>query len=752
MQKSFDDIEYPFDYQYSSSKENFKPLRFYIDHLPRAISIDIFLGYFSTSSLQLLSVEFAQFIADGGVVRIIMNHFLSPQDKELFLDTDDEQNFVLFEEISANAQLLRKIIAEGGGHFFNCLKYLIKIKRIIIFSVKYKGTEQTHVKKMILYDGTTHISTTGSVNFTASGLIRNSENLIVSAPWNSTTEILRIEADISEFSLVFNDLHKDYHIIDSSELITNIKEFAEDKNLEQLLKDGEDVLKEFGKYRHDIEQITQINEIESLYRINQPKLPNSFELKDYQIEAYKNWILKGRVGMFAMATGTGKTITAINCVLNEFHKNGYYRAIICVPGLALIEQWSQELHKFEFINQLKSSDIAWKGRLQTKLNNIKIGLQNDNFIAIITYDALKSKGIRKIRHLYKTELRTVLFIGDEVHNLGAPQFIKDLPFEFQFRIGLSATPHRKYDEIGSNIINSFFNIVNLKYTIEYNMYNAIKNGILSEFNYHPVFITLEELESKSYLEKTLKLAKYIDSETGKYRDDNIIVKQLLIKRKAIVQKAKNKIVALSEIIKIIGPERFKQAFIYVSPGYEYEYDEIEGDEKTDNLLIDQYTKVLGKHGLKVRQYTSKSKERDTILEDFRNNQYDALVAIQCLDEGVDIKQTKYAIFCSSTGNPRQFIQRRGRVLRKYGNKVAEIYDLIVVPNTKGSEYISPQVAQVELNIFRTELNRIIDFIALSKNVMDLVNGDFGKQCQIFGINNLEELINNEITRYEQHDR
>jgi len=260
MQKSFDDIEYPFDYQYSSSKENFKPLRFYIDHLPRATSIDIFLGYFSTSSLQLLSVEFAQFIADGGVVRIIMNHFLSPQDKDLFLDAKDELNFVLFEEASSNAQLFRKIITEGGSHFFNCLKYLIKIERIQIVSVKYKGTEQTHVKKMILYDGKTHVSSTGSVNFTASGLVRNSENLIVSAPWNSSTEMLRIEADIGEFSLVFNDLHKDYHIIESSEIITNIKEFADDKKLEDLLKDGEDLLVKFGRYRRNTEEGNQANE------------------------------------------------------------------------------------------------------------------------------------------------------------------------------------------------------------------------------------------------------------------------------------------------------------------------------------------------------------------------------------------------------------------------------------------------------------------------------------------------------------
>ena len=746
----FHEIIYPPDYQYSSSREEFKPLKFYVDHFPNALSIDIFLGYFSTSSLQLLSVEFAQFIANGGVVRIIMNHFLSPNDLELFKDNNDDDIVLNFEDISSNSSLLRKIIEEGGSHFFNCLRYLIKSNRIKIVAVKYKGTEQTHVKKMVLFDGKNHISTTGSLNFTASGLMRNSENLIVSAPWNSPTEKLRIEADISEFSLVINDLHQDYHIIDTSELISTIYEFSEDRNLDELLIEGKKQLEKYNQFRNEIKQVFQNEEKVETYKTLTPEIPPNFQLKDYQIIAYKNWVKNNRIGLFSMATGTGKTITSINCIINEYKLNGAFNVIVCVPSLALIEQWTQELYNFSFYNIIQSTENKWKSNLQNKLNNIKIGLTDNNFIAVITYDALRSTEFKKIRKIYKAELASTIFIADEVHNLGSSQFIKDLPYEFSKRIGLSATPERKYDEIGSKILYKFFNVENT-FTIEYNMYNAIKNGILSEFNYHPIFVTLQNSEAQSYLKLTIKLAKYINPDTGKYQEDNELVKQLLIKRKSIVQKAKNKLNALSQIIDDIGIKNFKQAFIYVSPGYEYEYDDIDGDEKTDNLLIDQYTKVLGKLGLKVRQYTSKSKDRETILQDFRDNEYDALVAIQCLDEGVDIKQTKFAIFCSSTGNPRQFVQRRGRVLRKYQDKVAEIYDLIVVPTSSETTYIEPQIAQIELNIFKTELSRIIDFIAISKNVLDLVNGEFGQKCQAIGIKNLEELINNEIAKYEQHD-
>lgn len=183
MLKSFEEIEYPEDYQYASTKADYKPLRFYVDHLPRSVSLDIFLGYFSTSSLKLLSAEFANFIADGGYVRIIMNHFISDSDRGLF-DSDCEGEILLFDEIVRNPATLRNVIENGGKHFFNCLKYLMRNGQLQIISVKYRGVEQSHVKKMILFDGKEYISTSGSVNFTASGLVRNSENLIVTAPWN----------------------------------------------------------------------------------------------------------------------------------------------------------------------------------------------------------------------------------------------------------------------------------------------------------------------------------------------------------------------------------------------------------------------------------------------------------------------------------------------------------------------------------------------------------------------------------------
>jgi superfamily II DNA or RNA helicase len=606
---------------------------------------------------------------------------------------------------------------------------------------------------MILFDGIDYISTSGSVNFTASGLARNSENLVVAAPWNSEVEKKRINSDLEEFSMVFNEMHPDYSIIDSSEMIVNIKAISEEKELDDLITDGRKLLNQI----YELEQIsTKTMQVSAepllLYNpTNNPQLPPGFILKDYQEEAYLNWLSNNCVGLFAMATGTGKTITAINCAIQEFKKTGSYRIIICVPGIPLIHQWKSELKKFNFKTLIDSSESNWKSTLEQKLLNIKLGSKDNNFVAILTYESLKSREYKKFKKIYLNELASILFIGDEVHNLGSPQLIQDLPIEFIKKIGLSATPDRKYDDEGTSLLYKFFNVSSDKFTAEYNMYNAIRNGVLSEFNYHPIFVTLEEDESAAYLKMTKKLSKFIDFKTGAYRVDNNYVKMLLIQRKAIVQKARNKIPALSNIIDTIGTPQFRRAFIYVSPGYDYQNNEIAGDDKYEVSIIDAYTKMLGSKGLKVRQYTSKSTRREEIIQDFSEDKYHALVAMQCLDEGVDIKQTKYAIFCSSTGNPRQFIQRRGRVLRKFEDKVAEIYDLIVVPNILNSDHLNSDIIQVEKNIFRNELNRIIDFIALSKNFMNLIEGDFGQKCKSIGINNLEELIYNEIKRYEKSD-
>jgi superfamily II DNA or RNA helicase len=282
------------------------------------------------------------------------------------------------------------------------------------------------------------------------------------------------------------------------------------------------------------------------------------------------------------------------------------------------------------------------------------------------------------------------------------------------------------------------------------MKTAIENGILCRYKYYPVIVNLEIDEQENYLKLSKELLKYIDPETGKYKESDF-VNNLLIRRKNIIHKAKNKLNALISIINTIGKENFKKAFIYVPEGIEAEYttNEFTSEENENELhsIIDNYIIVIYEHfRLKMAKFTGETNNREQILNQFKKGQLDALLAMKCLDEGVDIPQTKYAIFCSSTGNPRQYIQRRGRVLRTHTAKeYAVIYDLIVKPTISHTN-TDEKLRKMEINIFLSELKRLVNFAVLSEN-KDQCLGDLETLCDDLDID-IYKLANLEIENYK----
>jgi superfamily II DNA or RNA helicase len=282
------------------------------------------------------------------------------------------------------------------------------------------------------------------------------------------------------------------------------------------------------------------------------------------------------------------------------------------------------------------------------------------------------------------------------------------------------------------------------------MKTAIENGILCKYYYYPVLVNLEFDEQESYVKISKELLKYIDFETGRYKESEY-VNNLLIKRKNIIHKAKNKLDALISIINKIGKDNFKKAFIYVPEGIEI--DNIENEfipkefENETSKIIDNYLLEIYNHfKIKMSKFTGETNNRDLILNQFKSGNLDALLAMKCLDEGVDVPQTKYAIFCSSTGNPRQYIQRRGRVLRTHKDKeYAIIYDLIVKPSI-GHTNTDVNLAKMEKNIFLSELRRLVNFAVLSKN-KDQSLSDLEPLCNDLDID-IYALANTELNNYK----
>ncbi|MGI6231622.1 MAG: DEAD/DEAH box helicase family protein [Prevotella sp.] len=716
------DVKWTEDGTYRPHEEN-SPAKFFTDGLRNSTQFDLQLGYFNSAAISALSEGFATFISNGGIFRMVINQVVSKRDKDAIIegehgDVIDCVNIEDFEE-------LRKTFDAYQEQFFRCLAYLISKRRIQIEIIKpHSKIGIAHTKSGQFRDGEMTIAFTGSANFTVNGLFNNLEEIKIDLS-NSLDSMVhkRIENQRIYFESILNHNANGIDYLSPENLETAISKCYANSEISELLNAEED-LKRLKERR-----LQGTVTIHSKSEDEEPHFPFSHP-RDYQLKAFELWKDNKQKGLFAMATGTGKTITALNCLLEIYKRNGYYKAIILVPTVTLVEQWEKECVKFNFkhIIKISSKNKNWKSSL-LKLQ-IAERLNNDpkelNYIIIITYASFVHDNVFEI--LNGLPRKRVLMIADEAHNMGAPQIRKRLPYvNIIRRIGLSATPERQFDTEGNSIIDDFFNVKNKNYTFEYTMEEAIKNGVLCHYYYFPHLITLTDEELSSYKQLSEKIAKYMNANGTSFKNDPILT-GLLLKRKRIIHKAVNKEEAFKKIIE----ERLKQkgnlkyTLVYVPEGNEAEQETYTFAEQdriasldTDHL-IDQYTQIIRDTDERttVREFTSDSKDRDTMLKQFADGELDVLTSMKCLDEGVDVPRSEMAIFCSSTGNPRQFIQRRGRILRTHPDKhMAVIHDLVVAPIINGSKLS----INVERNLLRNELKRVQNFALLSDNSSDSFN-------------------------------
>lgn len=471
----------------------------------------------------------------------------------------------------------------------------------------------------------------------------------------------------------------------------------------------------------------------------EPRFPFPEE-REIQKEAYNAWLCNGRNGVFAMATGSGKTVTALNCLRKQYKENGFYKAIIVVPTQALAVQWKQEAESFNFQNIVSTyADKDWKNTLSRYTTRSLLD-QTKSIIIITTYATFNRKDIQIF--LDKTKgIETFVYIADEAHNIGSTSSLKHLPEAIKWRIGLSATPERVYDELGSEKLYEFFNSRPPEYTFRYTMKQAIDSEVLCHYDYFPIFVELTSSEMEEYEKVSSQLRKFIDSDTGKYKPE---AEKLLLKRKRIIHKAENKKEAILNLLENLKQRRkLDYTFVFVPEGYEPDYSERDyyDIDQEDVHIIDEYAQMFKNQGYSYHKYISGLDDAPNILKSFANEDIQILLSMKCLDEGVDIPRAEHAIFCSSTGNPRQFVQRRGRVLRKSKDKEkAKIWDLIVTPPN-----VVEDAEGIERNMFISEVKRIVNFAALADNQIDILYGELKAYCEMLRIDlfaMLEEENNN----------
>jgi len=711
------DCDWSIDRDYKTGSEN-EPLQFYLDGLANSNEFNLLLGYFSSAAINLLSVGFATFISKGGKMRMVINHLLSAQDKEAIEKANQKSINKIFD--LTDVVSLERALDEYDTHFFECLAYLIAEKRIEIKVIKPKnGKGIAHYKSGVFSDGQDYIGYKASCNFTLYGLSENLEELEAFLSWENGRSNKLIKKQLKLIDDYFAEKNEDVEYVSVNEIEVVLKDRFGKKDINELLVQEEQLLKKKQslisnpKLKKTITKL--FSEIEIIRRT--PRFPYTEGPREYQINAYNSWVANNYKGMFAMATGTGKTITSLNCLLNEYKKTGIYRAIITVPTTALVEQWKKECAKFNFKNIITvSSKENWDKNLA--FFNTASKLIETSYIVIVTYASLPRP---KFQSYFSQLPKDTILIADETHNLGSQGLLRLLPnIHLEKRIGLSATPHRKFDEVGNQAIQEFFND-EPPYIVSYSMEEALKIGWLCKYTYYPHIVKLTDQEMEKYKELSLQLLRMglFDKETGTFRSTPEIEKKLL-ERKRIIHKASNKLEAFKEILRSEFAKRknLKYTLVYVPEGIEANFDKTDYSVETEDeiRLIDEYTKTVSQTDdtVMVTQFTANSNNRDEILKNFEQGKIHVLTSMKCLDEGVDVPRSELAIFCASTGNPRQFIQRRGRVLRLHKDKThATIHDLVVVP-----EVSDESTFEMEKGLVKKELERVVDFANLAMNKTD----------------------------------
>ena len=699
------------------------PEKFFNDCLENSKEFDLQLGYFSSATISVLADGFASFISNGGKMRLVINHIVSEEDKDAInkgvhggiIDCFDLTNF----------ESLRQTFDEYQQQFFECLAFLIYNKRIDIRIIKPRNKKGiSHTKSGQFRDGDSITSFTGSANFTISGLFNNLEEIKIDRSDSIDMMVQkRITSQRDEFDTIMNGKKKNVEYLSPENLVSAIMTNYGDKDIEELL-DVEAKLRKIKQERAIRERQQSKNVVCEVHDIT-PSFPYPQGPREYQKTAFENWKNNKQKGLFAMATGT---ITSLNCLFEIYQRKGYYKAIILVPTITLVNQWEQECRKFRFSNITKvySKNLTWRDEVERILFNEKYKTDKEpevSYIIISTYASYAREKVFNVLNGF--DKKRLLLIADECHNMGSGSLVKrlkDIPY--LRRIGLSATPERQFDDEGNEKLRKFFGSEK-SYTYEYSMEEAINKGVLCKYMYYPHLVQLNQEEMDAYVELSDRIAKYFNFDKGRFDDIDEKLKMLLLARKRIVHKAERKLEAFKDIIEKRYQKKgnLKYTLVYVPEGNmpdyvggndDFDRSEDISDDSDAEHLINQYTQVVTEvdDHITVRKFVSGQKDREEILSDFADGRLQVLTSMKCLDEGVDVPRSELAIFCSSTGNPRQFIQRRGRVLRTHPDKkMAELHDLVVVPelNPNSNSF------RMEQSLLRGELMRVNNFALLSEN-------------------------------------
>lgn len=680
---------------------------FYIPILNEAVVYKRAVGFFSSSALVEISRGICGLIRNGGKIQLIASPKLSVEDISAIED-GFERRFTIIEDC-----LLRELL-QPVGRFeeerLNLLSNLIALGKLEIKIAFLEGDRQIgmfHEKMGLMYDKENNIiAFTGSMNESAIAYSHNYESIDVFSSWTDEEE--RVLTKQAAFNAMWGDYEPHIKVMDFPRISEEI-----------LLRYKRTDIVDLSVDKREYKETTYTVDAEPSHEdeiSRDPRIPYEVSIRPYQNDAIASWEQHGFCGIFDMATGTGKTYTALAAVARLYAYVKQHLAVIIVcPYQHLVEQWRDDIEMFgmrPIVCYSASSQRDWKQRLQTAVTGFSLGVQK-HFCVISTNATFSSNYVQK--QLSRLTGNIVLVV-DEAHNFGAENLSKMLLPHIPYRLALSATIDRHGDEEGTQKLYDYFG----EKCIEYTLKEAIDNDMLTPYFYHPVPVSLNESELNEYLELTQRIRSSFHADKHGKPVLSEYVKMLLIKRARLVAAAAEKLTALCQLMAKYKND--SHMLVYCGAATMRDVDYRENSAPIDEMRqIDIVADLLGNEmGMRISKFTSEesSVERDIIKALFSEGKHlQALVAIRCLDEGVNIPSIKTAFILASSTNPKEYVQRRGRVLRKYPNKtVATIYDFITLPIALSAvdEYPDDVLHSVKSLAIR-EIARMKDFASISEN-------------------------------------
>lgn len=595
------------------------------------------VGFFSSSVFSLLLNSLPSFIRNNGKIHLIVSPELSNDDIKAIQLGYEKKSDLLNRRFLENFDAEIRLFDDVG------LDTLAELVARGILYVKVASVKNDfgiyHDKLGILTDKVgNNVVFYGSPNSSANAYLNNYEKIRVVRDWiQGEGEAVRDE--ISEFDSMWEDRNPYLEVFDFMESVK--------------------------------ECILVVKEERSRGK----KVKDPIELYDYQKDAIQAWVDKGFRGFYVMATGTGKTWTAIYSAkrLLEEHK---CLIVIAAPYKHLVRQWAEDVNKLfpDAETVLISSENPQWYTISKRLVLSQQYHPEKQIILITTIKSFYSAKFEKVINLSDEEK---LLIVDEAHRF--TQRPENLRRAYSYMLGLSATPiNGKQNESGIALLD-FFGGLAYNLPIE----EALERNFLVHYNYFPVYVTATSAEEENFNAISSNMA-------GCFRDGVLIDRERFVKyvraRLRIMGMAEEK---LARIKTFVDQIKEKDHFVvYCGDGRLFD----EQDEEIRHIQFVQ--NQMDDMGIRTSQFTANENmdRRMELVDMFNKQEIDALVAIRCLDEGINIPSIKSALILSSNDDYREFVQRRGRILRKYkGKKSADIYDVVVLPSA-----MCPKMAIIEL--------------------------------------------------------